>query len=93
MNKGKSPVEAVSESLPRLRGAFALGFLFKGEDNLLIGARRGSPLAVGYGSGEMYLGSDAIAIAPMTNRIAYLEEGDLVILTRDTIEVRDEKGV
>jgi glucosamine--fructose-6-phosphate aminotransferase (isomerizing) len=93
MNKGKSPVEAVSESLPRLRGAFALGFLFKGEDNLLIGARRGSPLAVGYGSGEMYLGSDAIALAPMTNRIAYLEEGDLVILTRDTIEVRDEKGV
>jgi len=93
MNKGKGPVEAVSESLPRLRGAFALGFLFKGEDNLLIGARRGSPLAVGYGSGEMYLGSDAIALAPMTNRIAYLEEGDIVILTRDTIEVRDEKGV
>ncbi len=93
MNKGKSPVEAVSESLPRLRGAFALGFLFKGEDNLLIGARRGSPLAVGYGSGEMYLGSDAIALAPMTNKIAYLEEGDLVILTRDTVEVRDEKGV
>jgi glucosamine--fructose-6-phosphate aminotransferase (isomerizing) len=93
LNKGKSPAEAVSESLPRLRGAFALGFLFKGEDNLLVGARRGSPLAVGYGSGEMYLGSDAIALAPMTNKIAYLEEGDLVILTRDTVEVRDEKGV
>lgn len=93
MNKGKSPVEAVSESLPRLRGAFALGFLFKGEDNLLVGARRGSPLAVGYGTGEMYLGSDAIALAPMTNRIAYLEEGDLAILTRDTVEIRDEKGV
>jgi glucosamine--fructose-6-phosphate aminotransferase (isomerizing) len=92
MNKGKSPVDAVAESLPRLRGAFALGFLFKGENNLLIGARNGSPLAVGYGSGEMYLGSDAIALAPMTDTIAYLEEGDLAVLTRDKIEIRDEKG-
>ncbi|MGE0604461.1 MAG: glutamine--fructose-6-phosphate transaminase (isomerizing) [Xanthobacteraceae bacterium] len=93
MNKGKGPVEAVAESLPKLRGAFALGFLFKGENDLLIGARRGSPLAVGYGNGEMFLGSDAIALAPMTNKIAYLEEGDLAVLTRESVEIRDEKGV
>jgi glucosamine--fructose-6-phosphate aminotransferase (isomerizing) len=93
MKQGKSPVVAVAASLPKLRGAFALGFLFKDEDNLLVGARRGSPLAVGYGNGEMYLGSDAIALAPMTNRISYLEEGDLAILTRDKVEIRDEKGV
>ncbi|MBX3522144.1 MAG: glutamine--fructose-6-phosphate transaminase (isomerizing) [Xanthobacteraceae bacterium] len=93
MNNGKGPVEAVAESLPKLRGAFALGFLFKGENDLLIGARRGSPLAVGYGNGEMFLGSDAIALAPMTNKIAYLEEGDLAVLTRESVEIRDEKGV
>ncbi len=93
MKKGKSPVEAVAESLPRLRGAFALGFIFHGEENLLIGARKGSPLAVGYGDGEMFLGSDAIALAPMTNKISYLEEGDLAVLTRSSVEVRDEKGV
>jgi glucosamine--fructose-6-phosphate aminotransferase (isomerizing) len=92
MKHGKTPVEAVAESLPKLRGAFALGFLFNGEENLLIGARKGSPLAVGYGSGEMYLGSDAIALAPLTDTIAYLEEGDLAILTRGSIEIRDEHG-
>jgi glucosamine--fructose-6-phosphate aminotransferase (isomerizing) len=92
MKRGKTPVEAVAESLPKLRGAFALGFLFNGEENLLVGARKGSPLAVGYGSGEMYLGSDAIALAPLTNTIAYLEEGDLAILTRSSIEIRDEHG-
>ena len=92
MKKGKGPVEAVAESLPKLRGAFALGFIFQGESNLLIGARKGSPLAIGYGSGEMYLGSDAIALAPMTDTIAYLEEGDLAVLTRDGVEIRDEKG-
>ena len=73
---------AVAAALPRLRGAFALAFLFAGEDDLLIGARRGSPLAVGYGDGEMYLGSDAIALAPFTNAITYLEDGDFVVLTR-----------
>ncbi len=93
MKRGKSPIEAVAESLPKLRGAFALGFLFNGENNLLVGARKGSPLAVGYGSGEMYLGSDAIALAPLTDTIAYLEEGDLAILTRDSIEIRDDRGV
>jgi glutamine---fructose-6-phosphate transaminase (isomerizing) len=63
--------------LPQVRGAFALAFLFEGEENLLIGARRGSPLAIGFGTGEMYIGSDAIALAPFTDQIAYLEEGDL----------------
>ena len=72
MKKGASPAAAVTASLARLRGAFALAFLFTGEDNLLIGARKGSPLAIGYGDGEMYLGSDAIALAPFTDSISYL---------------------
>ncbi|MFA6968402.1 glutamine--fructose-6-phosphate transaminase (isomerizing) [Bosea sp. (in: a-proteobacteria)] len=82
LDRGLTPVEAVAASLPRLRGAFALAFLFEGEEDLLIGARRGSPLAVGIGDGEMYLGSDALALAPFTSLIAYLEEGDLVVLHR-----------
>ena len=82
IDRGKSPVDAVAASLPRLDGAFALAFLFQGEEDLLIGARKGSPLAVGIGDGEMYLGSDALALAPFTNLIAYLEEGDWVVLHR-----------
>jgi glucosamine--fructose-6-phosphate aminotransferase (isomerizing) len=82
LDRGLKPVEAVAASLPLLRGAFALAFLFEGEEDLLIGARRGSPLAVGVGDGEMYLGSDALALAPFTNLIAYLEEGDWVVLNR-----------
>ena len=81
--KGKAPAEAVHAALGRLRGAFALVYLFEGEENLLIGARQGAPLAVGYGDGEMYLGSDALALAPFTDRVAYLEEGDWVVLTRE----------
>ena len=92
MKNGRSPAEAVAAALPRLRGAFALAFLFAGEDDLLIGARKGSPLAVGYGDGEMYLGSDAIALAPFTDTISYLEDGDSVVLTRTGVEVRDGKG-
>src|SRR3954467_12943799 len=92
MKKGASPAAAVTTSLARLRGAFALSFLFTGEDNLLIGARKGSPLAIGYGDGEMYLGSDAIALAPFTDSISYLEDGDAVVLTRTSVEVRDAKG-
>jgi glucosamine--fructose-6-phosphate aminotransferase (isomerizing) len=92
MSKGRSPVEAVKAALPRLRGAFALVFLFKGETDLLIGARKGSPLAVGYGDGEMYLGSDAIALAPFTDMISYLEDGDSVVLSRKSVEVRDAHG-
>ncbi len=82
LDRGLTPVDAVAASLPRLRGAFALAFLFEGQEDLLIGARKGSPLAVGIGDGEMYLGSDALALAPFTNLIAYLEEGDWVVLNR-----------
>ncbi len=89
---GKSPVDAVGSVLPKLRGAFALAFLFQGEDDLLIGARLGSPLAVGIGDGEMYLGSDALALAPFTNMIAYLDEGDWAILHRNSVEFRDQAG-
>ena len=92
MENGRSPFEAVAAALPRLRGAFALAFLFEGENNLLIGARKGSPLAIGYGEGEMYLGSDAIALAPFTDTISYLEDGDSVVLSRQSVEVRDAQG-
>jgi glucosamine--fructose-6-phosphate aminotransferase (isomerizing) len=88
--KGISPVEAVKASLPQLRGAFALGFIFAGDDNLMIGARNGPPLAIGYGEGEMYLGSDAIALGPFTDTIAYLEDGDWVVLTRDSAVIHDK---
>ena len=92
LRSGKAPREAVASALPRLRGAFALAFLFEGEDDLLIGARQGAPLAVGYGDGEMYLGSDALALAPFTDSITYLEDGDWVILTRKGAEFRDVTG-
>ncbi len=87
--KGKTPRDAVRDVLQRLEGAFALAILFKGENNLLIGARKGSPLAVGHGQGEMFLGSDAIALSPFTNRVTYLEDGDWVVLTRTSIEIFD----
>ena len=89
---GLRPEDAVKATLPRLRGAFALAFIFAGEDDLLIGARKGSPLAIGYGDGEMYLGSDAIALGPLTDNISYLEEGDWVVLTRKSALVHDEAG-
>ena len=92
MKKGRSPVEAVKAALPRLRGAFALAFLFAGEEDLLVGARKGSPLAVGYGNGEMYLGSDAIALAPFTDTISYLEDGDWAVVTRKGVEIHDSNG-
>ncbi len=92
MKKGLGPVEAVAATLPQLKGAFALAFLFEGEEDVLIGARRGSPLAVGYGEGEMYLGSDAIALAPFTDLISYLEDGDWVVVKRKGAEVRDSAG-
>ncbi len=90
LDSGKTPAEAVAAALPRLHGAFALAFLFSGETDLLIGARRGAPLAVGYGDGEMYLGSDALALAPFTDEITYLEDGDWVVLTRTSAEFHDE---
>jgi glucosamine--fructose-6-phosphate aminotransferase (isomerizing) len=92
MQSGKSPPEAVHAALTRMRGAFALVYLFQGEDDLLIGARQGAPLAVGYGEGEMYLGSDALALAPFTDRVAYLEEGDWVVVTREGAQFRDMAG-
>jgi glucosamine--fructose-6-phosphate aminotransferase (isomerizing) len=92
MAAGSSPAAAVAAALPRMRGAYALVYLFDGCDNLLIGARRGAPLAVGYGEGAMYLGSDALALAPFTDRIAYLEEGDWVVLTRQGATFHDAAG-
>lgn len=92
LDRGKTPVQAIAASLPRLHGAFALAFLFRGEEDLLIGARKGSPLAVGVGDGEMYLGSDALALAPFTNLIAYLEEGDWVVLNRRGATFYDKAG-
>jgi glucosamine--fructose-6-phosphate aminotransferase (isomerizing) len=89
LDKGKRPVDAVQVSLKRLRGAFSLGIVFDGQDNLIVGARRGSPLAVGYGEGEMFLGSDAMALAPFTSTISYLEDGDSVALTRSAAEIYD----
>lgn len=86
---GKGPAEAVGEVLPRLRGAFALAIAFRSHPDLLIGARLGSPLVVGYGEGETYLGSDALALAPLTQRITYLEEGDWVIVTREGAQIFD----
>ena len=92
MDKQMSAEEAVAAALPRLHGAFALGFVFRGEDNLLIGARRGAPLAVGHGDGEMYLGSDALALAPFTDTITYLEDGDWVVLNRASARYFNEKN-
>ena len=89
---GLTPTDAVREALKRLRGAFALAILFEGEDDLMIGARRGSPLAIGYGEGRMYFGSDAIALAPFTDRVAYLDDGDWAVLTRAGATVYDETG-
>lgn len=90
LDTGLSPREAVIEALDRVRGAFAIACLFSGDENLMIGARQGSPLVVGVGNGEMFLGSDAIAVAPFTNRIIYLEEGDLVEITKDTYFLLDK---
>jgi len=92
LSRGLSPQAAVAETLGRIEGAFALAFLFDGEADLMIGARRGSPLALGHGDGEMYLGSDAMALAPVTNRITYLEEGDWVVLRRDSAQIFDALG-
>ncbi|MAS42952.1 MAG: glutamine--fructose-6-phosphate transaminase (isomerizing) [Rhodobacteraceae bacterium] len=92
MDRGLGPVEAASETLRQLEGAFALAFLFEGEDDLIVAARRGSPLAIGWGEGEMFVGSDALALAPMTTRITYLEEGDWAVVTRAGAEIHDEAG-
>ncbi len=89
LKQGLSPEEATSQALKRLSGAFALGLLFKDHENLLIAARQGSPLALGYGEGEMYLGSDALALAPLTRKISYLSDGDWAVITPDQVVIRD----
>lgn len=92
MHEGMTPADAVAATLARLEGAFSLAILFEGEDNLMIGARRGSPLAVGHGDGEMFFGSDAIALAPFTDRVTYLADGDWAVMTRQGVTIRDETG-
>ena len=87
---GKLPAEAVAAALKRLEGAFALAILFAGHDDMMIAARRGSPLAIGYGDGEMYIGSDALALAPLTQQISYLDEGDWAEITAEGAVVHDE---
>lgn len=90
MAEGLSPRQAALATTARLEGAFALCFLFEGEDDLIVAARKGSPLAIGHGEGEMFVGSDAIALAPLTDRITYLEEGDHAFVTRAGVEILDE---
>jgi glucosamine--fructose-6-phosphate aminotransferase (isomerizing) len=92
MRRGAGPEQAARLAIARLHGAFALAMLFAGREDLLIGARKGAPLAVGYGEGEMYLGSDALALAPLTERIQYLEEGDIALLGRDGARLIDAAG-
>ena len=92
MDEGKTPVEAAMATVDKLEGAFALCFMFDGEEDLLIAARKGAPLAIGHGDGEMFVGSDAIALAPMTEQITYLEDGDRAVLTRDSVEIFDASG-
>ncbi len=92
MDQGMTPRDAAVATLKRLEGAFALLFLFDGEEDLMIAARKGSPLAIGHGDGEMFVGSDAIALAPMTDRITYLEEGDHAFVTRAGAEIFDRNG-
>lgn len=89
---GAEPVAAAHNALKRLQGAFALAIMFKGDEDLIIGARNGPPLAVGHGEGEMFLGSDAIALAPFTNSITYLEDGDWVVVRRNSIQIFDMDG-
>jgi len=92
VDQGLAPRDAAEQTIARLEGAYALCFLFDGEDDLLIAARKGSPLAIGHGEGEMFVGSDAIALAPMTDKVTYLDEGDWAVITRDSVEIRDESG-
>ncbi|MEP3637878.1 MAG: glutamine--fructose-6-phosphate transaminase (isomerizing) [Paracoccaceae bacterium] len=92
MDDGLSPKDAAFATIDKLEGAFALAFLFEGHADLIVVARKGSPLAIGHGDGEMFVGSDAIALAPMTNKITYLEEGDRAVITREGAEITDAAG-
>ncbi len=92
LNAGKPPLEALKACLDQITGAYALGILVEGEENLILGARHGSPLVVGHGKGEMYLGSDALAVGPFTNKVTYLEEGDYVAIDHDGARIFDRSG-
>ncbi len=92
LDQGLAPRDAAEQTIARLEGAYALCFLFEGEEDLMIAARKGSPLAIGHGEGEMFVGSDAIALAPMTDKITYLDEGDWAVITRTSLEIRDAEG-
>src|SRR5262245_8681017 len=92
LDKGQTPEQAATQAVHRLEGAFAIACLFAGDDDVLIGARKGSPLAVGQGDGERYLGSDALALAPFTTRVIYLDEGDVAVLSRAKVKIVDREG-
>ncbi|MEM7596720.1 MAG: glutamine--fructose-6-phosphate transaminase (isomerizing) [Pseudomonadota bacterium] len=92
MQNGMEPVDAAKKTLEELEGAYALCFLFEGEQDLLVAARKGSPLAIGHGDGEAFVGSDAIALAPLTDKITYLEEGDCAVVTRESVVITDAQG-
>jgi glucosamine--fructose-6-phosphate aminotransferase (isomerizing) len=92
IDQGLAPRDAAEQTIARLTGAFALCFLFEGEDDLLVAARKGPPLAIGHGEGEVFVGSDAIALSPLTDRITYLEDGDRAVLTRSSVEIFDARG-
>jgi glucosamine--fructose-6-phosphate aminotransferase (isomerizing) len=92
LGQGRPPEEATAIALKRLHGAFALGIIFAGHDDLMIAAREGSPLALGYGDGEMFLGSDALALAPLTQKISYLDDGDWAVLRATGVTVYDREG-
>ncbi|MFD0987406.1 glutamine--fructose-6-phosphate transaminase (isomerizing) [Methyloligella solikamskensis] len=92
LKAGNDPVRSVFHTLQKLEGAFALAIIFRGFEDLMIVARQGSPLAIGLGTGEMYVGSDAIALAPFTDRVVYLEDGDWAVLTREGLAIRDREG-
>ncbi|MEP9395763.1 glutamine--fructose-6-phosphate transaminase (isomerizing) [Mesorhizobium sp. KR2-14] len=92
LSRGATPIEAAHQALRRLEGAFALAIMFRGDEDLIVGARSGPPLAVGHGEGEMFLGSDAIALAPFTNSVTYLEDGDWAVVRRDSVSIFDMEG-
>ncbi|WP_299426171.1 glutamine--fructose-6-phosphate transaminase (isomerizing) [uncultured Shimia sp.] len=92
IQSGLQPVDAALKTVSQLEGAFALAFLFEGEEDLIVAARKGSPLAIGHGVGEMFIGSDAIALSPLTDQITYLEEGDSAVVTRHSLTIRDLEG-
>lgn len=92
LGEGKSPKEAAFAALKRLEGAFAVAMIFEGEDDLIIAARQGSPLAIGVGDGEHYIGSDAFSLAPITNKVIYIEDGDWAVMSRKSVEIYDMTG-